>query len=172
MYKRQVGYTGAGSETAGLMTKEGSDAFGGQISYAADSYGASVTYANIEGGAGLNDDKNYLGLNGYWTPSETGAVPSISAGYEVGSADGLADTTQWLVGLQWDEAGPGTFGTAIGTIGASTGDIYDPEFLMYEAFYSYAINDGTTITPLIYVKETAAGSDDLTGIMVKTSFSF
>ena len=43
---------------------------------------------------------------------------------------------------------------------------------MYEAFYSYAINDGMTVTPLIYVKETAAGSDDLTGIMVKTSFSF
>ena len=167
-----AGYTGAGSATAGLMTKEGSDTFGGQLSYSADSYGASITYANVEGGDGLNDDRNYLGLNGYWTPAETGAMPSISAGYEVGSADGLSDTTQWFVGLQWDEAGPGTFGTAIGTIGASVGDKYDPEFLMYEAFYSYEINDGMTITPLIYTKETAAGSDDLTGIMVKTSFSF
>ena len=167
-----AGYTGAGSATAGLMTKEGSDTFGGQLSYASDSYGASITYANVEGGDGLNDDRNYLGLNGYWTPAETGAMPSISAGYEVGSADGLSDTTQWFVGLQWDEAGPGTFGTAIGTIGASVGDVYDPEYLMYEAFYSYDINDGMTITPLIYTKETAAGSDDLTGIMVKTSFSF
>ena len=43
---------------------------------------------------------------------------------------------------------------------------------MYEAFYSYAINDGMTVTPLIYTKETAAGSDDKTGVMVKTSFSF
>ena len=43
---------------------------------------------------------------------------------------------------------------------------------MYEAFYSYAINDGMTITPLIYVKETADTVDDKTGIMVKTSFSF
>ena len=43
---------------------------------------------------------------------------------------------------------------------------------MYEAFYSYDINDGMTITPLIYVKETVAGTDDKTGVMVKTSFSF
>jgi hypothetical protein len=167
-----VGYTGAGSSTSGLMTKESKDTFGGQLSYTADSYGASITAANVENGAGLNDDRNYWALNGYWTPSETGLIPSISGGYEVGTGKGLSDTTQWFVGLQWDEAGPGTFGTAIGSNGASIGDVYDPEYLMYEAFYSYDINDGMTITPLVYVKETAAGSDDLTGVMVKTSFSF
>ena len=44
---------------------------------------------------------------------------------------------------------------------------------MYEAFYSYAVNDGMTITPLIYSKATdAKTTDDLTGVMVKTSFSF
>ncbi|ABM72419.1 possible porin [Prochlorococcus marinus str. MIT 9515] len=166
-----VGYTGAGSSTSGIATKEGSDVFGGQLSYAADSYGASVTYAKTDDYSG-DDDRNFLGLNGYWTPSDTGAVPSISAGYEVGTGEGLADTTQWFVGLQWDEMGPGTLGTAVGTIGSSIGDVYDPEFLMYEAFYSYEINDGMSITPLVYIKETAAGSDDKTGIMVKTSFSF
>jgi len=173
-----VGYTGAGSSTSGLMTKEGQDSFGGQLSYAADSYGASVTVAKVDGVANGNDDRKYYGLNGYWTPSETGAIPSVSVGYEIGDAQGLAETTQWFVGLQWDEAGPGTFGAAIGTVGASAGNEdlssphYDPELLMYEAFYSYAINDGMTITPLIYTKETASGSDDLTGVMVKTSFSF
>ncbi|MBO8204747.1 porin, partial [Prochlorococcus marinus CUG1415] len=44
------------------------------------------------------------------------------------------------------------------------------EFLMYEAFYTYPINDGMTVTPLVFVKET--NGDDQTGIMVKTSFSF
>ena len=44
---------------------------------------------------------------------------------------------------------------------------------MYEAYYSYAINDGMTITPLIYIQEDAtAGEPDRTGVMVKTSFSF
>jgi len=168
-----VGYTGAGSSTSGLMTKESNDTFGGQLAYTADSYGASLTYANVE--ATNNGDRNYYGLNAYWTPEDTGVIPSISAGYEIGSAQGLRDTTQWFVGLQWDEAGPGTFGTAVGSIGSymgATTNYDDDEFLMYEAFYSYEINDGMTITPLIYTKETAAGSEDLTGYMVKTSFSF
>jgi hypothetical protein len=43
---------------------------------------------------------------------------------------------------------------------------------MYEAFYEYPVNDGMTITPLVFVKEMATGTDDETGVMVKTSFSF
>ena len=48
-----------------------------------------------------------------------------------------------------------------------------PDRMMYEAYYSYEVNDGMTITPLIYTVEgeNAADSDE-TGIMVKTSFSF
>ena len=46
------------------------------------------------------------------------------------------------------------------------------EYLMYEAFYSYPINDGMTLTPVVFVRETAEGTDDETGIAVKTSFSF
>ena len=45
--------------------------------------------------------------------------------------------------------------------------------MMYEVYYSYAVNDGMTITPLIYTVEGAdAADEDETGIMVKTSFSF
>ena len=161
-----IGYTGNGSGTEGLLTKEGYDVYGGQLSYAADSYGASITYANVEG----TDDTTFWGLNGYWTPSESGSIPSVSVGYEMGDPETAKDSTQWFVGLQWDEAGPGTFGTAVGTIGSVTDG--DPEYLMYEAFYTYEVNDGMSITPLIYVKETAASSDDLTGVMVKSSFSF
>ena len=169
-----LGYTGDGSSTNGLMTKEGNDTFGGQISYATDSYGASFTAASVEN-YDTDSDRNFYGFNGYWTPAETGIIPSISAGYEIGDAKGMNETTQWFVGLQWDEAGPGTFGTAVGTTGAQTGitkNDNDPELIMWEAFYSYEINDGMTITPLIYTKETVAGSEDLTGVMVKTSFSF
>ena len=158
-----VGYTGDGT-TEGLLTSEGLDTYGGQLTYTADSFGASITYANVES----SDDTTYWGLNGYWTPAETGtAVPSISVGYELGDPTTAADTEQWFVGLQWDEMGPGTLGAAVGTNGAITEGATD--YYMYEAFYSYPINDGMTITPLIYVAE---GSTDKTGIMVKTSFSF
>jgi len=169
-----VGYTGDGTSSNGIMTAEGSDTFGGQLSYAADSFGASLTYANVEN-FDTDSDRNFYGFNAYWTPSETGLIPSVSAGYEIGDAKGMNETTQWFVGLQWDEAGAGTFGTAIGNTGAQTGitkNDNDPELIMWEAFYSYQVNDGMTITPLIYTKETVAGSEDLSGYMVKTSFSF
>jgi len=161
-----LGYTGDGT-TEGLVTKEGLDVYGGQVSYAGGSYGLSVTYANVESA----DDTTYWGLNGYWTPEETGtAVPSISVGYEMGDPTTAADTEQWFVGLQWDEMGPGTLGVALGTNGAITegsADLY-----MYEAFYSYPVNDSMTVTPLIYISEESGAEVDDTGVMVKTSFSF
>ena len=165
-----VGYTGSGSSSSGLFTKEGYDSYGGQLTYTGDSYGASVTYADTEDATA--GDVTYWALNGYWTPSDSGSMPSISVGYEVGDpeAAGEKDTTQYFVGLQWDEAGPGTFGVALGTDGAFAENA--TEYMVYEAFYSYPVNDGMTITPLIYVRENDANKADQTGILVKTSFSF
>ena len=169
-----IGYTGDGTSANGLMTSEGLDSAAAQLSYAADSYGASVTYAGVEG---ATDDTTYWGLNGYWTPSDAGSLPSISVGYEWGTPEtSNPDTTHYFVGLQWDEVGPGTFGTAVGTkapvAGSGANLAAADELLMYEAFYSYPVNDGMTITPLVYIKEFSAGTTDETGVMVKTSFSF
>ena len=162
------GYEGDGDGALGLMTLEGSDIYGAQLSYAADSYAASLTYANYDTST---TDTIYWGLNGYWTPSESGSFPSISAGYEVGNASNTdIDTSHYFVGFQWDEVGPGTLGAAFGTQEHYAENAQ--EFLMYEAYYSYPINDGMTVTPLVYVRETAANVDDETGVMVKTSFSF
>ena len=45
--------------------------------------------------------------------------------------------------------------------------------MAYEAFYTYPINDGMTITPAVFVLENnLAGEEDETGVVVKTSFSF
>ena len=82
-----------------------------------------------------------------------------------------SELSAYFIGLQWDEFMSGTFGVALGTQGhyAENAD----EELMYEAYYSYAFNDGMTITPLIYIKDkSAANVDDETGLLVKTSFSF
>ena len=158
-----IGYAGPGTSTSGLMTKEGTDYYGGQLSYAADSYGASVTYANLES----TDDTTVWGLNGYYIPE--GSLPSISVGYEMGDPTTAKDTTQWFVGLQWDEMGPGTLGVAAGSKGPIT-DGAD-ELMAYEAFYTYTLNDSMTVTPAIYMLENSTGTDDETGFVVKTSFA-
>ena len=103
-------------------------------------------------------------------------MPSISVGFEAAEADptdGSADfdAESWFIGLSWDEVGPGSAGVAIGTKTPTVEDT--DEQLMYEAYYSYDLNDGMTITPLVFIKQNStSGTDDDTGVMVKTSFSF
>ena len=59
-------------------------------------------------------------------------------------------------------------------MGTRTNTVEDTDAqYMYEAYYDYPINDGMTVTPLVFVKDIdTAGTDDTTGVMVKTSFSF
>jgi len=166
------GYNGQGSDGAGLGTTEGTDFYAGQLTYTGDSYGASVTYANL-------DFATAWGLNGYYTFSEN--LPSISVGYEFGEVEtqlvgqtqfNESDTTQWFVGLQWDEIGNGSLGVAMGSRGPQAEDV--EENMAYELFYTYNVNDNMTITPAIFILEEnqQANVDDQTGVVVKTSFSF
>ena len=167
-----VGY--AGSETS-VMTEEGTDAWGANVAYTGDNYGVSVTYGTTEATSGTpatntGEEDSYTAFNGYYTPE---GFPSISAGYEIGDIGGAVDAVDenisFFVGLTWDEVGPGSAGIALGH---STREGSDEEY-MYEAYYSYPMNDGMTVTPLVFVKENAtSGKDDTTGVMVKTSFSF
>ena len=163
-----IGY--AGPET-GIMTDESADAYGANVAYTADNYGVSLTYGVLESGSNEN---TYTAFNGYYT-FDSGL--SISAGYEIGDLGGQAatadETEAYFIGVN-GEVGPGELGAAFGTAGSQTESAgVMPDVLMYEAYYSYPVNDGMTITPLIYVKEKTSSTDkDETGVMVKTSFSF
>ena len=165
---------GAEFTETGIATDETNDEYALNVAYTGDNYGVSLTYANIEEG---NDNDTYTAVNGYYS-FDNGL--NISAGYEVADYDGEAATSDegeaFFVGVN-GEVGPGELGAAIGTVGLqveAAGDI--PDRMMYEVYYSYAVNDGMTITPLIYTVEGGevgvTGDADETGIMVKTSFSF
>ena len=169
-----IGYAGDENDVA---NEEGTDAYGFNVAYTGDNYGLSFTYAMVEDGVPVNDNQAedaFYALNAYYTPDADG-LPSISVGYEVGedesvvgNADGL---TNFFVGLGWDEVGPGELGIAMGTR-VDTVEDTDAQY-QYEAYYAYPINDGMTITPLIFVQDVStANVDDTTGVMVKTSFSF
>jgi len=166
----------AGPESA-IATLESADAYGFNAAYTADNYGVSVTYGITDNAMftdtvdnnGFTADK-YTALNAYYTGDN---LPSISVGYEFGDIGGATDATDeqssFFVGVS-GEVGPGTAGVALGY--SNIVENADEEY-MYEAYYSYPINDGMTVTPLVFVKEKAAtGVDDETGVMVKTSFSF
>ena len=167
-FSAAIGY--AGAET-GIMTKETLDEYGANVAYSADNYGISVTYGTTETGTNGANENVYTALNGYYS-FDNGL--NVSAGYEFGDIGGAAATADesinYFVGVN-GEVGPGELGAALGTSGGQIEG--QTEELMYEAYYSYPVNDGMTITPLLYIKEKAtAGTPDETGVMVKTSFSF
>jgi len=161
----------AGPET-GIMTQESNDAFGANLAYTADTYGLSFTYGVVESTTVADEENTYTAFNAYWTPE---GFPSVSAGYELGDIGGAAnnadESINYFLGLEFANVGPGTFGAALGTSGGQLEN--QTEELMYEAYYTYPVNDNMEITPLVYIKEQATdGTPDQTGFMVKTSFSF
>ena len=174
-----IGYEGQGMGTKGIATDAGVDAYGAQVSYLGDSYGVSLSWANIEN----HDDDNNLdsdhgqtqsrGLNAYYTP-DLANFPSISAGFELNHDDTEAnasdESSHYFIGLQWDEFGNGTLGAAVGSKAPYKENA--DSFTMYEVFYSYDYADGITITPLIYSKDNGGSTEDETGLVVKTEFSF
>ena len=159
--------TEAGAD-AGAFTEESTDSFALNGAYTADNYGISLTYASMET---ATDENAYTALNAYYTPE--GSLPSISVGYEIGDLGGNAanadEQASFMIGLTWDEVGPGSAGVALGH--SNTREDGD-ELYQYEAYYEYPVNDSMTITPLIYTLDAAGDADDTTGMMVKTSFSF
>jgi len=162
-YAFDSGFSLAGGVTSGSteILGDAADAFGLNAAYSADSYGVAVAYISDDGGTGT--ETTTWGLNGYYTFD----LASVSVGYET-SETGGTDTSGYFVGLSFPEVGPGSVNVAAATTGLFADDA--TETLIYEASYSYPVNDAMTITPGIFIQETSG--DDLTGIAVKTSFSF
>ena len=127
----------------------------------ANLYGLALAYISDDNAAAA--ETTSWGINGTYSFD----LASVSVGYETQETSGT-DSTGYFVGLTFPEVGPGSV-----SVGAATaGNFADSatEYMTYEASYSYPVNDGLTITPGVYIKETSG--DDLTGILVKSSFSF
>ena len=145
---------GVSSTPTSILTEEGSDTFGIEAAYSADSYGLALAYSDAESTTGW-------GVNGMYAFD----FATLSAGWE--SVDSGTTADGFFVGLSFAEVGPGSFDVGMGTTGNFSSA--DTEYYMYEASYTYPINDGMSITPGVYIKE---GATDQTGFGVKTSFSF
>jgi len=139
------------------------DVIGVEAAYNADGYGVAVAYVADDGGTGA--DTTYWGVNGYYTFD----LASLSLGLET-SDDGTDEKSGYFVGLSFPEVGPGSVNVAAATTGLFKDS--ETELLIYEASYSYPVNDGMTLTPGVFLKEKSGSADDETGFAVKASFSF
>ena len=160
-----AGLSSQSDSSNGIATKEGTDSYGIEAAYTADSWGLALAYVSDDNG--VAKESTSWGLNGTYTFDET-SLPSISVGYETQETPGTQDSSGYFVGLTWPEVGPGSVSVGAATAGNIANNA--TTYMTYEASYSYAVNDGLTITPGIYLKETSG--DDLTGVLVKSSFAF
>jgi len=154
---------GVSSTETQIMTKEGTDMYGIEAAYTADTYGVAVAYTSDDKAGAA--ETTYWGVNGYYTFD----LASLSVGYETEETSGT-DKSGYFVGLTFPEVGPGSVSVGLGT--QTNYADSEEELLTYEASYSYAINDGMTVTPGVYISEASGTADDDTGVLVKTSFSF
>ena len=136
------------------------DIYALNAAYTTDSYGLAAAYVTDDGGSGT--DTTTWGFQGYYSFD----LADLSVGYESQESGGT-DSTGYFVGLTFSEVGPGSVNVAAATTGLFTSA--QSETMVYEASYSYPVNDGMTITPGVFIVE---DTTDDTGVAVKASFSF
>jgi hypothetical protein len=190
-----VAQNGDDSDT-GVFDSDGALNFIAQVGYKASNWGVGVgyrygsegtrprTYNGLLGASGAlvdGQESSSVAINAYWQPTQSGWVPSISAGYGyngVSGATGATDATNsdsWFVGLQWDDAfaAGNTAGIAVGQAPtAETDGVNDATIL--EFFYKFQVTDNISITPaLFYVDNNQRYQDSSKwGGVIQTKFTF
>ena len=179
----------ADDSTKGILQDNASDIITTQLAWVADSYTVALAYTNADNGntTGSSDADDYssFGISGtYKFSNDAKALPSsISAGMGWKNPDNednpdtasnsVEDGNTWTIGVLWNDAfiDGNNLGFAIGTAETHRDDIGYDDPLAWEAFYEVAVNDSVRFTPAVFVIE-KDGAEDVSGALVKTTFSF
>jgi len=171
--------------TGGLLTEGGSDDFTAQVAWLGDDYTVALAYTFSDGGVddgfASNEHFDAWGLTGEWNPDhDQKYLPdSISAGLgikEPSTSDDANDieySRTWTVGLLWSDlwVDGNTLGLGVGSAEPWIEDSWYDDPIAYELYYSMAVSDNITVTPAIFHVE-VDNSEEFTGALVKTTFSF
>jgi len=152
--------------------------------WTSQAYNATALGAGMKGSTG---DTTGYAFRGYWMPEESGtAVPEISVGYDIKSADESAsgapkEADSYMVGLTWKDMfqADDRIGLAITQPlkvtecnGTCTSTEVDP--LVWEAYYAFKPNDSMEVRPAIFGGTDVENSteDDIFGAVLTTTFKF
>ena len=184
-----------GDDTDGLFLS--------QLGYGNRKWHVSALYAYKHGSEGSSPAMGYstprakrfdeglhaLGFRGYWTPEESGFIPTISAGFDYGWSDadftkGTEEVKGWMVGLNWNDAfmEGNKLGIGFGSYSSYAREVKDwgwpdDENFAIEGYYDFQVTDNITVTPAIFYVQDADGHEswdgsDSIGGLVKTTFKF
>jgi len=165
-----VALDGANS-AQGINTDLANDATVLTVGYDGDGFGGGVVLATLDGDrliGGTNLGGDTLGGGLYYSPESMPATFSVS--YDTLDPEAGSDATSFFLGVDW-EVGPGVLHAAY-----QSSDVDDnsdnTDSNGYEVGYSYAVNDNVTVTPAIFSFEEIDGTNDDSGVVVETVFSF
>jgi len=175
----------ADDSTIGFLQDNGSDHITTQLAFVDDSYTIALAYTNADSsntdGSANADDYTSYGISAiYKFSNDSSVIPSsINAGYgwknpdNTDDSSNIEDGTTWTIGAMWDDAfiEGNNLGFAIGTAETHRDDSGYDDPLAWEAFYQMSLNDSMTITPAVFVVE-QDDADDVSGVLVKTTFNF
>jgi len=194
-----MNYTGKGASdsTAGILDEDSKEFFLTKVEYGTPQWQLSAAFASktngeaydgyyhTSAGEDYSTDLTSIGLRGYWKPDESGAVPQVQIGYDVATVDNAADgdpdeMQAWMVGLGWTDlfmdgnrAGVAFGSRQSATSFAGTGADPADDNTVWEAYYTFKINDGVTITPAVFGgSDVEADGKDVNGAVVLTEFRF
>ena len=153
--------------TDGINTDDGSDVTTLTLGYDGDGFGGGIVLASNDGD-GTSSEYNTFGIGAYYTPESIDATISVT--YDTTDPEGGTDAQDLFVGVDY-EVGPGTLHVGYNsTTDDDSGD--DTDTNGFEVAYSYAINDGVTITPGFYTVGETDGDEEDSGVVLETAFSF
>ena len=194
-----VNYTGKGGDnaSAGLLDDDSKEFFLTKVEYGTPQWQVSAAftsktngeaydgYYHTKAGETYSKDLTSIGLRAYWKPETSGSIPQVQVGYDVASVDDAAvgdpdEMSAWMVGLGWTDlfVDGNRAGVAFGSRQAATsynGAGSDPaeDNTVWEAYYSFKVNDGVTITPAVFGgSDVEADGKDVNGAVVLTEFRF
>jgi hypothetical protein len=191
------------SSTKGLFGSATDGLFLSQVGYGNRQWYVSGIYAHKQGADGSEPAMGYstpaakatdaalnvFGLRSYWSPEESGIIPTISAGIDFGSSDAdtagkVEDTFGWMVGMSWDDAfiEGNKLGAAVGSYSSYAtsvkgDDSPDDSNFAAEIWYQYQVSDNISIKPAVFLTQDAYGNAtkkgaNKLGAVVQTTFKF
>ena len=170
----------ADDASTGVLTKQGSDDVTAQVAWVGDNITLAAAYTSSDGGNTTNtadaNDFDAWGLSGQYD-LDNGISLNAGMGWKSpdkeDDANNIEDTQTWSIGVVWSDFGAegNALGIGLGTAEGWRDDSGYDDPMAYEVYYSIAVSDNITVTPAFFSVE-KDGADDVTGGLVKTTFSF
>ena len=197
------GEAASSDSTKGMFGSATDGYFLSQVGYGNRKWYVSGLYAHKQGADGSdpamgystsaakNQDEalNVFGIRSYWSPEDSGIIPTISVGVDFGTSDAddkgfVEDTFGWMVGLTWDDAfvDGNKLGAAVGSYSSYATEVKgdsdpDDENFSAEIWYNFQVTDNISIKPAVFWTQEAKGDAtvdgaDKFGAVVQTTFKF